>query len=160
PAAGRASLPPPPAAPVPAQNSRRPPLLRLSRSHRVRLPVCRKPGRLCHVPEVRLREAARQRAGHDCDGHGDDLGLGSVGRLALWLGLTRVRRPNVRSHGGPETTAMRSKFLLLIAAVALVEGFTRANFDVRGGVRAQEMPGSERIADESRDPGYAEHECV
>jgi hypothetical protein len=50
---------------------------------------------------------------------------------------------------------MRSKFLLLTAAVALVEGVTRANFDAGGGVRAQEMPASEIIADQIRDQGYA-----
>jgi hypothetical protein len=50
---------------------------------------------------------------------------------------------------------MRSKFLLLTAAVALVEGVTRANFDTGGGVHAQEIPDSKIIADQVRDQGYA-----
>ena len=55
---------------------------------------------------------------------------------------------------------MRSKFLLLTAAVALVGGVTRANFDAGSGVRAQEMPASEIIADQIRDQGYACHESL
>ena len=50
---------------------------------------------------------------------------------------------------------MRSKFLLLAAAVALAEGVTRANFDTGGGVHAQEIPASKIVADQVRDQGYA-----
>jgi hypothetical protein len=50
---------------------------------------------------------------------------------------------------------MKSELLILGAGVALLEGVTRANFDARGGVRAQEMPASEIIADQIRDQGYA-----
>jgi hypothetical protein len=50
---------------------------------------------------------------------------------------------------------MRSKSLLLTAAVALVEGVTRADFGTGGGIHAQEMPDSKIIADQVRDQGYA-----
>jgi len=50
---------------------------------------------------------------------------------------------------------MKSKLLILSAVVALLEGVTRANFDVGGGVRAQEIPDSKIIADQVRDQGYA-----
>jgi hypothetical protein len=55
---------------------------------------------------------------------------------------------------------MKSKLLILGAAVALLEGFTRANFDTRGGVRAEEMAASEIIADQIRDQGYACNESL
>jgi hypothetical protein len=50
---------------------------------------------------------------------------------------------------------MRPTFLLLTAAVPLVEGVARANFETGGGVRAHEMPAAEIIADQIRDQGYA-----
>jgi hypothetical protein len=50
---------------------------------------------------------------------------------------------------------MKSKLLILGAAVALVEGFTRASFDTRGGARAEEIPPVEIVADQIRDQGFS-----
>ncbi len=55
---------------------------------------------------------------------------------------------------------MRSRFLALIAAVALLEGLTRAGFEAGSGARAQEMPAAEIIADQVRDQGYACNEAL
>jgi len=50
---------------------------------------------------------------------------------------------------------MRSKFLAVTAAVAIVQGFMEANFDTRGAVRAQAIPPPEIIADQIRDQGFS-----
>jgi hypothetical protein len=50
---------------------------------------------------------------------------------------------------------MKSRLLILSAAVALLEGVTRASFDTGGGVHAQEIPASNIVADQVRDQGYA-----
>ena len=49
---------------------------------------------------------------------------------------------------------MRSNPLALTAAVVIVLGFTEANFDTRGGVRAQQIPPPEIVADQIRDQGF------
>ena len=50
---------------------------------------------------------------------------------------------------------MRSKLLILTAAIAIVQGFTHANFGTRGSVRAEEIPPPEIIADQIRDQGLS-----
>ena len=49
---------------------------------------------------------------------------------------------------------MRFKFLLLTPAIVIVQGFAGANFDTRGGARAQEIPPAQIIADQVRDQGF------
>jgi hypothetical protein len=49
---------------------------------------------------------------------------------------------------------MKHKLLIPSAVVVLSEGVSRASFDTRGSVRAQEMPVSEKVADQVHDQGY------
>jgi hypothetical protein len=51
---------------------------------------------------------------------------------------------------------MRSKLLILTAAIAIVPGFMEADFDTLGAVRAdaEQIPPPEIIADQVRDQGF------
>ena len=49
---------------------------------------------------------------------------------------------------------MRIKFLLPAAAITIIQGFTGANFDTRGAVRAEQIPPAQIIADQVRDQGF------
>src|SRR5215211_5409049 len=84
-------------APLLAADARRACLLRLSRPDGLRVPVCRRPERLRELPQEHVRQAARRRAADDRPGNGDEqLGLGSLGRLAVrlvLLGLGRRAQP-------------------------------------------------------------------